>query len=112
MSNSNPKTEHLVKTQWKAGISGNPKGKPIGTKHVSTWIQELMHDNSYQLSRVNHGTPIIAVIGALLNKAIDGDVRAAEVLFRYGYGTKIEATVTSLPQPILGGASQKSTNSV
>lgn len=33
---------------WQPGQSGNPLGKPKGTKHLSTWIQDLLPDSRFQ----------------------------------------------------------------
>ncbi|RYF29468.1 MAG: hypothetical protein EOO17_01190 [Chloroflexi bacterium] len=108
MSNSNPNTQQLKATQWKRGVSGNPLGKPKGTRHVSTLIRTLLESPSTMYTLDNNTTviPIEAIIGAMVSKAANGDVRAFEVLVRYGYGAKIEVEGNVLPIPILGGASQ------
>jgi len=107
-------TDHLVSTQWKPGVSGNPTGKPKGTRHLSTWIKDALESESvvYELPTiVADGTlPIEAMIAAMIQRAINGDVRAFEVLSRYGYGLKVEHVSVELPRPILGGLSQSSQN--
>lgn len=106
MANYNPKTEHLQATQWKAGQSGNPDGKPKGTKHLSTWIKEMMEDDHFEY-KVNNtvsikGAPIHAILTVLVNKAIRGDLRAFELIAKYGYGTKHnDPEDRPLPTPIL-----------
>ena len=92
---------------WKPGQSGNPNGKPKGSKHLSTWIRELMEDESFEI-QLKDGTltksaPVKAIVCTLLNKAIEGDLRAIDLIGKYGYGSKIEITNTELPVPILGG---------
>jgi len=110
MSNPNPSTTHLESTQWQPGQSGNPLGKPKGTKHLSTHIREMMSDDGFE-QRVEDGSilkgaPVTAVVRTLILKALSGDLRAFDLLARYGYGTKIEFETKELPQPILGGISQ------
>ena len=63
--------------------------KPKGSKHVSTYIRELLEDIEidYTYNGKNvRGTPLEAIIKAGIIKAIKGDLRAAEMLIKYGYG--------------------------
>lgn len=98
---------------WKPGQSGNPKGKPKGTKHLSTWIQELMEDKSViRTIPGNKGetlAPIEAIIRTLIVKAVEGDVKAFDLLAKYGYGTKLDLTSKDLPMPILFGLNNSNT---
>ena len=97
---------------WKPGQSGNPSGKPRGTKHLSSWIKELMEDEQFNRRLIDgsivQGAPIKAVVQTVILKAIDGDLRAFDLLGRYGYGTKLELTSKDeqLPVPILGALSK------
>lgn len=85
-------------TQFKPGKSGNPNGVPKGTKHISTWIQELLNDEKFEarildssLRLIDYkGAPIKAIIGVAMQKALAGDQRWADWLAKYGYGTKVE----------------------
>jgi hypothetical protein len=105
MSNPQPMTKHLEDTQWTPGVSGNPAGKPKGTKHLSTHIREMLEDEQFeqklQDGSVLKGAPVKALIRTLLIKAVNGDLRAFGLLARYGYGTKIEFDPKNLPTPIL-----------
>lgn len=93
MGNPSPKTGHLVKTQWRSGQSGNPLGKPKGSKHISTWIQELLNDEKFQATVItNHGqkveykgAPIKAIVQTAIMQAIQGDKQWADWLARHGY---------------------------
>lgn len=94
---------------WKPGESGNPAGKPKGTKHLSKWIQEALEDDGFE-SRLTDGTllkgmPIKAILNTLILKSLDGDLKAIDILAKYGYGSKIDLTsdYKELPTPILGG---------
>lgn len=79
-------------TQFKPGESGNPAGKPKGTKHLSTHIQDLLDDEAFSPEKVSgkeySGTPMKAIIVTAITKAIDGDNRWADWLAKYGYGEK------------------------
>ena len=109
MSNYSPKTEHLKATQWRPGQSGNPAGKPLGTKHISTYIREMMDDDDFEQKLADgsilKGSPVKAVVKTLILRALNGDLRAFDLLAKYGYGTKIELEARELPQPILSGLS-------
>lgn len=106
-----PETAHTG-TQFKPGQSGNPKGLPKGTKHISTWIQELMHDEKFEANildaktgiREYKGAPIRAIIQVATVKAVNGDAKAMDLLMKYGWNPKQEIDITSngetVAQPI------------
>lgn len=78
-----------------AGAKGGAAKK--GSKHISTWIQELMEDEEFEatiqqgLKIVEYkGAPIKAIIKAQMQKAINGDTKAFDSLGRYGWSQKIE----------------------
>ena len=107
MSNPSPRYDHLVNTQWRPGVSGNPLGKPKGTKHLSTWIQELLEDESMNkyLDEPIDGPPVRAILIAMIRKAQTGDVRAFEAIAKYGFGSRIAIEQATPPRPILSGLS-------
>ncbi len=94
MGNSSPKTEHLLATRWQPGQSGNLAGKPKGTKNLSTHIRELLENQTIIHKPVNgedfRGTPMEAIIRTLIIRAVNGDLRAFDLLGKYGYGTKVD----------------------
>lgn len=90
-----PDPEKAKATQFQPGVSGNPAGKPKGSKHISTWIQELLNDETFT-AKINDGekiteykgAPIKAIIQAQMRLALSGDTKAFDVLGKYGFGTK------------------------
>lgn len=116
MANPSPKTDHLVDTQWQPGQSGNPAGKPPGTKHLASYIRELMTDEDFEQKlkdgTVLKGAPVEAIVRTLIIKASKGNLRAFDLLGKYGYGTKVDITSGDerLPMPIYGGLSVKPIN--
>ncbi len=94
MSNLAPQTAHLTATQWQPGQSGNPLGKPKGTKHLSTYIQDLMTSDEFTITLRKQktkqvefeGIPIRAIIYVAIQKALDGDMAAMNWLAKYGWG--------------------------
>lgn len=88
-------------TQFKPGESGNPAGKPKGSLHLSTHIQNMLNDDEFTMwltdtrdgFREYKGAPIKAIIQtALIQAASKGKDGAAarEWLAKYGYGQKFE----------------------
>lgn len=103
--------EGRKKTQFQPGVSGNLAGKPKGSKHLSTYIQEMLTDESFTTEYVegytlkkHKGAPIQALIQVAVTKAVAGDTKWAEWLAKYGYGTKLDLTTNGkdIPTPILG----------
>ena len=78
-------------TRFKKGKSGNPKGKPRGTKSMHTLLTELIN----QKIIVNqNGKPIkiskkTAMLMQLINKGVKGDLKAIQIL----YNNLLEADV-------------------
>lgn len=97
---------------WSPGTSGNPAGKPKGTKHLSSWIREAMEDENFTAVLENgmkyKGAPGKALVATLINKAVMGDMKAFDLLAKYGYGTKIDlkGELDIMPNPILAGYSK------
>lgn len=81
-------------TQFKPGESGNLDGKPKGTIHLSTHIQNLLNDQEFSPELMDgkefKGTPLKAIIMTAMKKAHEGDNKWAEWLAKYGYGNKLE----------------------
>lgn len=94
---ANPKGNPQNLKPWKPGESGNPRGLPKGTVHLSTWIQNLMHDESFEAilqynktTAVKYkGAPIKAIIVVAMMRAVGGDERWADWLAKNGYGNKL-----------------------
>lgn len=92
-------------TQFKPGKSGNPAGKPKGSKNLKTIIRELEdEDFNWNLVPIKQkdaakkiGAPWRAIMFTALAKAYSGDVRAMEWLRKSGYGDKMDITTDGKP---------------
>ncbi len=68
----------------------------------------MMEDESFTRKLANGKTkkeaPVKAIVIALIGKALDGDLKAVDLLAKYGYGTKVDVTSKDkqLPVPIFG----------
>lgn len=85
-------------TQFKPGNPGG--GKPKGSKHLSTWIREMMADEDFT-TYLQHptkgfeefkGAPVKAIVQTAIQKAAQGDKDARDWLAKYGYGTRLDVT--------------------
>jgi hypothetical protein len=95
MANPAPITKNLK--PWKPGQSGNPKGRSVGSRNLSTIIQELLADEEladmllptkprwWDILPEKNGA--YAMVAMILAKACDGDIRAAEWIAKTGYGS-------------------------
>lgn len=83
-------------TQFQPGNPGG--GKPKGTKHLSTIIQELVDDIDWGLTSLKNkdelakkygknGVKAMALVA--FSKAMSGDTRAMDWLAKYGWGNKV-----------------------
>jgi hypothetical protein len=73
---------------WQPGVSGNPNGRPKGSRNIKNIIQDLLNDEgTYKKLPVtapqSNQTPLEAIIYALMIKSINGDIRASDVLLKY-----------------------------
>jgi hypothetical protein len=74
-----------VHSRFCPGVSGNPRGRPKGSRNLDTLIDEEMHQ---QITIREQGverkvSKAHAVIKALFAKAIGGDIRAATALIEW-----------------------------
>lgn len=84
------------------GVSGNPKGNALdkhSTKSIASWINQLLNDETFKTHvregleiKEYQGVPIKAIIGAQIHLAINGDSRAADLLFKHGGTQSIDIT--------------------
>lgn len=69
-------------SRFKKGISGNPKGRPKGSKNLKTDLEEELQSTITvtEGGRKSNVTRQRALIKALLAKGLSGDIRATSVL--------------------------------
>jgi hypothetical protein len=83
--------------QFKSGQSGNPRGRPRGTKNLATDLQEEL--SSKIIVREGNQERTVskqrALIKSLSSKALSGDIRAINTLVRM-----IERTLPDEPPEI------------
>ena len=97
---------------WQKGQSGNPKGRPKGSRNWNTIVKDLLHDETllehFKDKELLSATPLNnsknaaeAIVATLILKALNGDIKAAEWLRKASesYATALESSST----PILVG---------
>lgn len=85
MVNLNPDTSGLNK--WQPGESGNPDGRPKGSKNFTTLVRDALEEiTNYkdEQGQIKTDTYKRLLIKRILNKAIDkGDTRMIELIWNY-----------------------------
>lgn len=74
----NPK--NIEKYKFKKGQSGNPNGRPKKLPELDILLANVLSEDKNGINAAE------AVLMALRNKALRGDVRAAELLLERAYG--------------------------
>ena len=76
--------------RWQPGQSGNPAGKPKGTRSLSTILREALDKEVPKVGvNMTYGE---AIIRKLMGGALHGDMRAIKLIFERMEGVKIEMT--------------------
>jgi hypothetical protein len=108
MSDEHPGTKNL--TPWQPGESGNPDGRPKGTKNLASIVREL-EEEQFDWSKFPKtskkmkdlletlypmGSPLramvyVAVLDSISGKGIE-KINAREWLRKAGYGDKLDVT--------------------
>jgi Family of unknown function (DUF5681) len=73
-------------TQFRKGRSGNPKGRPLGSRNASTLLDEALKERvmvSENGGRRREITKLEAILKQLVNKAAQGDPRATRLLLAH-----------------------------
>lgn len=102
MASGNPNIAKAgEKTRWKPGQTGNPSGPKPGYKHINTWVQELVEDETFVTTvreglqiKEYKGAPIKAMIKAQILLAINGDTNAFNAITKAGWSQKQEVDAT------------------
>ncbi len=89
-------------TQFKPGQSGNPKGRPRGTKNLTTDLEEELAE-TIRITEGGHSRVITkqrAMVKTLCAKALKGDSRASKVLFDLALGLQSRSAGNALDEAL------------
>lgn len=102
---SNPPEGKRFTTENAAEMGAKGGRNKAGSKHLSTHIQEMLNDPTFEL-KLKDGSllkerPINAIIKTAVAKSISGDNRWAEWLAKHGYGEKLNIELNDPRKEIL-----------
>ena len=94
-----------IEPRWQKGESGNPNGRPKGSKNRSTiarqWLEvneEIRNPLTSEIERMSQEDVMTL---ALIKKARSGDVNAYKALMDSGYGSPLQQIEsTNIEQPL------------
>ena len=86
-----PNPQNIQPHKFKKGQSGNPKGRPRKLPELKSLLDEVMGEEGGGMSAME------AMLKRIRKKAIDGDLRAAELLLKYSYGMPKQSVELSDP---------------
>jgi len=94
-----------LKPNWEQGESGNPNGRPKGSKNRSTIAKYWLEVNQNLKNPITGTEETMSqedlMTLALIKKARDGDVNAYKALMDSGYGAPIQQIEqTNIEQPL------------
>jgi len=96
--------EDNLRPAWNKGESGNPAGRPKGTKNRSTIARQWLEVNQSLKNPLTGEQETMSqedlMTLALIKKARDGDVNAYKALMDSGYGAPLQQIEQNLEQTI------------
>jgi len=89
-------------TQFKAGQSGNPKGRPKNTKNFATDLTEELSESIVVTEGGKQRTlsKQRVMIKALMNKALKGDPRSISLIIQHLLSIEEDTSQTSTPDTV------------
>jgi hypothetical protein len=96
-------------TQFKKGVSGNPKGRPKGSLNVDTLLIKALRE---KVVINEHGkrkkvTKLEAALKQLVNKAASGDPRAQRQLFELAKDAEAKQSAQATPESVISDRDQE-----
>lgn len=103
---ANPPVEHQFNKDNAAEMGAKGGRNKKGSKHLSTYIQNALTDENFEL-KLKDGTimkemPIKAIIKTAVAKSVSGDTRAMEWLAKHGYGNLVRIEIDDPLDKLLG----------
>ena len=99
-----PNPENITKHEFNKGESGNPAGRPKGSRNRSTIARQWLEVNQSLKNPLTGEQETMSqedlMTLALIKKARDGDVNAYKALMDSGYGAPLQQIEQNLEQTI------------
>ena len=88
--------KNIEKHKFKKGESGNPYGRPVGSRNRSTIVKQWLEVKKLAKNPISSKEEELEIqdmmVLALINKALKGDVNAFKELMDSGYGKLLNST--------------------
>lgn len=100
-----PKPENIENHKYKKGQSGNPKGRPRKLPEIRQVIDEVLGEEKDGMTAAE------AIFKKWRQMAMQGNIKAAELLLAYAYGRPVQRVEAQVELPdeininIIAGAS-------
>ena len=94
---------------FKKGQSGNPRGRPPGSKNLTTLLNDALNETVTitENSRRRKITKREAVIKQLVNKSASADARSLKILLDLMLNLEARARSSAAPAPAVGPADEE-----
>jgi len=94
---------------FKKGQSGNPRGRPVGSKNLATLLNDALNQpvTVTENGRRRKITKREAVITQLVNKSASADPRSLKILLDLLLNLEARARSSSAPTPAVGAADEE-----
>ena len=91
-------------TRFKKGQSGNPRGRPPGSKNLTTLLNDALNETVTitENRRRRKITKREAVIKQLVNKSASADARSLKILLDLMLNLEARARASAAPTPAVG----------
>ena len=104
-----------IEPRWEKGESGNPNGRPKGSKNRSTIARKWLEVNQNLKNPLTGENETMSqedlMTLALIKKAREGDVNAYKALMDSGYGAPVQQIEqTLLEQPLFPDVQEDNSN--
>jgi len=89
-------------TQFKPGISGNPRGRPKATAKLESDLARVLneHVKVHENGRVRKRTSLGVILKRLVLEAAKGNLKASAQLFKVLEKFGVRETASTLPPPV------------
>jgi|HubBroStandDraft_5_1064220.scaffolds.fasta_scaffold664984_1 hypothetical protein len=73
------------RTQFRKGLSGNPKGRPVGSGDLATVMNEALNERIAitENGRRKSASKLHVIVKQIVNKAAQGDYRSTQMLMAF-----------------------------
>ena len=91
-----PNIENIIPHKYKKGESGNPNGRPVGSRNRTTIVKQWLEVKKLAKNPISNKEEELEIqdmmVLALINKALKGDVNAFKELMDSSYGKLLNST--------------------